>query len=424
MLRQFALNNLALVLQYAVSGLVPLLLIPHIVRELGLAQFGALAIALAWANYGALTVQYAFHLSGPRRLAQLSARETALEIVCRIGSAKLVLLGAVGVALAIGALAAAAVGHPVSVPQVLLLVLVPVGAALHTGWHLQAAGRFAAVSALSMLGVILAMVTGLTGVAAHAPGALLLAALALGVGPLWTGASTLAASMRLLSHTHEGAGRRAGWRTPWAELREGWPLFASQLTSALYTASGPIVVGLLAGVEEAGAYSAVERVTTAVGGACLLVHTAAYPKLAELYSRDRRAYLRLLRIVLTAYISLTGMVAIGAVLAWQPILHFLLGAAGGSYGPMLAAGLVWVLLGIFGTILTGYLTVRGEGDRVLPLTARVLALSFLLGIPGVLVWGSWAWMAALCTAQVLVLAAGWRAWQAETRSGHDVQRAQ
>jgi len=403
MLRQFVLNNLALVLQYAVGSLVPLLLVPHIVRELGLAQFGSLAIALAWASYGAVTVQYTFHLSGPHQLAQLTAGETPLDVVCRIGSAKLVLLAGVLLTFGFGTLAAAGLGHRIATPQAWLLLAMPLAAALHTGWHLQAAGRFGTVSALSMVGAVLALLLGLMGVAAEVPGALATAALALSLGPLWAGGSTLVASTRLLVRAYGNTGHRAVWRSPWAELRGGWPLFASQFTAALYTASGPIVVGVLVGVEEAGAYGAVERVSTAVAGGCMLIHTAAYPKLAQLYASDRSGYIRLMRIVLGAYVTVTTVVVLSAVVVWQPLLHFVLGAQGASHGPLLAVALVWVLLGIFGTALTGYLAVRGEGHRVLPLTAKVLTLSLLLGVPGVLAWGASAWMAAHSSGSVLAM---------------------
>src|ERR1041385_1893127 len=90
-MRRFAINNAVLLIQYGVSAMVSVLLVPHIVREIGLAQFGKLALALSIATYGALTVQYAFQLTGPRRLMQLSPGERIGDVVSRVFSAKLVL---------------------------------------------------------------------------------------------------------------------------------------------------------------------------------------------------------------------------------------------------------------------------------------------------------------------------------------------
>ena len=94
-MRRFVLNNVVLLIQYAVSALVSVLLVPHIVRAIGLAQFGKLALALSIASYGAQTVQYAFQLTGPRHLMQLPPGERAGDVVSRIASAKLVLWGIV-----------------------------------------------------------------------------------------------------------------------------------------------------------------------------------------------------------------------------------------------------------------------------------------------------------------------------------------
>jgi len=416
MIRRLAFNNGVLVLQYAVGALVPLLLIPHIVRELGLAQFGALAIALAWANYGALIVQYGFHLSGPHQLNNLRPGETTTDVICRIGAAKGLLFCLVILILAIAAGIAATMGDSFTAAQLWLLTAIPFAAALHTGWHLQVLGHFGTVAVLSISGAALSLLLGLNGVSAEAKSNQFLAALALSLGPVWVGAGTLLKSALLLPRGDDTIKNCLGSLRPRPVLREGWPLFASQFVSALYTASGAIVVGVLAGVEQAGAYGAIERVSSALVGACLLIHTAAYPTLVQLYKSNRTSYIRLMRFVLLGYLVLAATAALVAALAWVPLLQFVLGAQGTQYAPLLSAALVWILLGVFGTALTGYLAARGDGQLILPLTLKVLAVSFLLGVPGTLVWGAWAWMAALCAAQIVVLAAGWRAWSIETKT--------
>jgi hypothetical protein len=73
------------------------------------------------------------------------------------------------------------------------------------------------------------------------------------------------------------------------------------------------------------------------------------------------------------------------------------------------------VLGVFGTVFTGYLTVSGNSGAVLPLTLRILLVALCLGIPGVIALGAWAWMAALAVSQVLVLVSGWSAWNTEVR---------
>jgi O-antigen/teichoic acid export membrane protein len=226
---------------------------------------------------------------------------------------------------------------------------------------------------------------------------------------LIAGAGTLAASLVAL-----GEGRmQLRWQPPWAELRDGFKLFLSQLAAACYVSSGPIVIGLLRDAEQAGAYGALERVTTAVIIGCLLVHTTAYPKLAQLYPADRGRYLRLLKGVLVAYLLLSGCVSGMAIAFEDALTTFLYGQHAPGAGLLTRMALVWLMLGIFGPALVGYLVVSGRGERVLALTLKVLVLVMCFGVPGVVLFGAWAWMAALVASQLLVLVAGWRAWREE-----------
>jgi polysaccharide transporter, PST family len=195
-IRQLARDNLVLIVQYAVGSLVPLLLIPHIVKTIGLSEFGGLAVALAAAGFGTVVVQYAFQLSGPRQLTLLAEGDSPTAVVCRIGSAKLVLLGLVLlVTLALAVLAALA-NYRVSGPQALLMVVIPLATALNTAWHLQTAGHFTLVSALAIVGATLALGAGFLGVRDAEPSAVLLAAVALCIGSLWTGLATECRSSR------------------------------------------------------------------------------------------------------------------------------------------------------------------------------------------------------------------------------------
>jgi O-antigen/teichoic acid export membrane protein len=408
MFRRLALDNSILLIQYAVGGLVPLLLIPHIVRSVGLSAFGGIAVGLAWANYGAVIVQYAFNLSGPHQLAQLSPADTTKAVVWRILSAKGVLLAAVlaGVLVAV-VLGGASLRAP---GRWLPLVALPLGAALNTGWHLQTEGRFAWVSGVSIVGAMTSLVIGFGLVRGGEPESVLFAAVALCVGPLIAGVGTLTLSALLLRRLPWPV----GWRSPWRTLTDGWPLFASQFTAALYGSSGPIVIATLAGAEQAGAYSAIERLTTAVAGACLLTHTAAYPRLAALYQASRSEYWKLLGLVVRIYVALAGTVALLVAVLWSPFQRFVLGRVSSGHGSLVVAGLVWLVLAVFGTAVTGYLTVSGNSSRVLPLTLKLLVFSFVLGVPGVLVFGAWAWLGAVSAAQALVLVVAYRAWNERT----------
>jgi PST family polysaccharide transporter len=287
------------------------------------------------------------------------------------------------------------------------------------GWYLQALGRFFSVGVVSTVAVLTSLAIGFGFVSQAGKAASLVAAVALVASPLIAGVGTLLLGSITLFRTGSGKVR---WIAPWGELREGWPLFLSQLTSGLYTLSGPIVIGTLLGVEEAGAYGAVERVMNSIIAAAMLTHSAAYPRLASLYKTNPAAYWKLLGAVSVSYLVLVSLVIAVCTFAWASTQIYLFGVADAAHDRLLRVALVWLVVAFFGPISTSYLAVSSQAAKILSLNLIVLGLSFLIGIPSLLVFGTWAWIAGLIVAQLPVVAMCLRIWKSEfKRVGRDLQ---
>jgi O-antigen/teichoic acid export membrane protein len=194
-------------------------------------------------------------------------------------------------------------------------------------------------------------------------------------------------------------------------LREGWHLFISQFVSMLYSASGPIVIKYIIDAKAAGAYSITERVISALIAAALLTHTAAYPRLASAYINDRAGYWQMQKLILIGYSSVTIVFAVLVFSLRESVVRFLYGEITSDYDGLLFFGLAWLVLGIFGTALTGYLTVSGQSREVWPLNLKILALTVAMGVPGVFFFGGVGWMFALVLSQVLVIHTGIKHWR-------------
>jgi O-antigen/teichoic acid export membrane protein len=403
--RQVVANNAVLAVQYAVSALVPILLVPHIVRSIGVESYGRIAVAAAWAGLGSVVVQYAFQLTGLKRVAQTAPGESSSVAFAEVFLAKLLLLACVSPALVIIALSVFARNWVVL--QLVVLLALPLASALNSGWYLQARGRFAAICLISIAATAAAMWVGFTQVSGAETASVWGAAVATILGPVLAGVVTLLAAWNLTDRDF------SIWRTarPLHALRDGWLLFLSQVVAALYGVSGTIIISILAGVADAGTYSVVERFINAVIGGCLLTHTAAYPRLAAVYVHDKVAYRKLMRFVTTVYLSVAISIAVGAWVFREPLLHFLLGGNLAQGTPLVACSLLWLILGFFGTAVTGYLTVSGRSQEVMLLTIKVLAVSVTLGVPGVMLLGGWAWMASLLVGQIPVLVVAYRSWR-------------
>lgn len=407
MIKRLLANNIVLVLQAGVSSLIPMVLLPHIIQGIGLAAYGELAVALACASYATIVVQYAFQLTGPKRLAELEG-EARSRFVALVFRSKLFLLACV-TPLLWGVVCVMPSEVP-WFPRLVLMLSFPVGMAFHAGWFLQASGRFGWVFAATALGTLCAVLLGLWGVQGRGEGSLLWASIALGLNAVIAGVGTFVASLRWLG----AEPLKAGLKQVLAHLRQDAPLFVSQLTLAAYMFSGPIFVRYLSGQEEAGAYSMIERLANPLIAVCLLTHTAAYPQLVDLYGRQRAAFWRMLRFVMVAYLGLAG-VMIAAILMGKSLLlaYLFKGALPVGIDALLGWALALLAVSIVPPLFTSYLTLSGRQREIFPLTLKMLVVVMLVGLPGICFFGAWAWMATLVLSQVVVLLYALKAWRDE-----------
>lgn len=415
MLKRLITDNALLAMQYAASVLVPLLLVPHIVRTIGAASYGRIAIAIAVMSLASVVVQYAFHLTGPADFAQAADADERRQVFIDVALARLLLLAVVvvlaAIAIPLGALAAGrAPGDPAQMHWWLLLAL-PAGAALHSGWYLQATGRLIKLAVISITGALLALAVGFGGVVASRADAALWAALALALGPLAAGLGSFTAAVL----TERSAGAHASLRRAIGAICQGWSVFASQFLAALYALAGPIVVGFTAGDRAAGLYSAVERVTSALTSGMALTHTAAYPRLAMSYPAARGDYLHLVRLVVGLYATGAAILGLMLLVFFEPISRFVLAEASAESALLLGLSWLWLALGIFGPLLTGYLTVSGARSEIMRVTWHVLLVSLPAGCVAAYAFGGAGWLAALVLGQGLVLARAIGAYRREAR---------
>ena len=410
MWRRLLIDNAALLVQFAANALVPLLLVPHFVRTLGVEHYGVLAMLVAAMGFAAVVVQYAFHLTGPAELAALASGRGERRLFLDIVAARLVLLAAVLVVFVPAGFAADALLAPAQPAwrEAAALLAIPVGAALNAGWYLQARGRFAALALLSVGAVAVALAIGLTAVVSGSAQARFAAALALGAAPLLLGLGSLVCAALLLPS-------EPGRPTPASvlgALQRGRAAFLSQFVAALYSLAGPLVVGAVSGIRAAGLFSAIERPAAAVQAALTLTHTAAYPRASAFFAAGAREdYLRLLRQILVVYAVAVATLGLALLLLGDRVAQFLFGAAAADSGALLWLAYAWVALGIFGPMVTGYLTVRGTPNDILRLTAVVLLVSLPAGAAGAAMLGAAGWLMASIAGQLIVAAYAIRAWR-------------
>lgn len=410
MIRQIARDNAILLVQYAVASLIPLLLMPHIVGVIGLAEYGKIAVILAWSSYGAVIVQYAFHMTGPKRMAQLEASDSRENVFIEITLAKTLLLLWLALAIAVTTyyLDLSKTYGYIIWP---LLLTPPIAAAMNSVWFLQTQNKFFSVCILAVSSAIITLAVGLICIRKNNSHALEISAMIVVLGLILNSIGTFVLALPLLNR------RAQTWNLKWrlkgaiTSIKEGWHLFLSQFIAMLYSLSGPIVINYLVDAKQAGAYSVTERAIGAFMSAALLTHTAAYPRLALIYRNDRAQYKKLLKLILVSYFFISLLLLGVGLTLIEKITIFLYAESGEHYHQLLIFSLIWLCFGIFGPVLTGYLTVSGQSSEVWPLTLKILFSSFFIGVPAVMLFGSSGWIIALILSQGIVIITGLKHWK-------------
>ena len=404
MIRHVIKANSILLIQYAVGSLVPLLLIPHIVGVIGLAEYGHLAVLMAWGGYGATIVQYSFHLTGPKRVMQLKSGDTIAAVFIDVTTTKISLLCfAILVIVSLNFLLS---NESKSSYAWLILIAMPLAAGLNSIWLLQSQDKFIPICALSTIGSIITLLIGFHFIRQGSEKSVDVAVLVSIFGNVFIGLCTFFYAVVLVNIPTY----KIQVANIINSLTDGWHLFVSQFISMIYSASGPVVINYFLNSEAAGAYSVTERVMSALMAGALLTHTAAYPRLAATYISDRDSYWRTIKLILIGYLAVTLVASMAIWSARGFVLNFLYGGAGNDHSSLLFFGLLWFITGIFGTTLTGYLTVSGQTSAVWPLTLKILFVSLVLGILGIKILGDYGWLAALVAAQSIVFYTGYRYW--------------
>lgn len=276
---------------YGLQGLnylIPALLLPYLVRTLGVGQYGLIAFAQSIAQYFIMATDFGFNFSATRSISlNRDNREEVSRIFWTVIIIKFLLL-----------LICAAI-----LEAILLLVpafhqnravyfaayLMVVGNAIFPLWLFQGIEQMRSISVYTGLGRLFA--ASLVVLMVHGPKDTLLATVLLSTGFLFAGFLGISVALR----KYVSRFYRPTLRDILTTLSEGHHLFLTTAAVSLYSNTNTFLVGMLAGVEQAGYFSLVDKIIRAVGGIIAPVIQATYPHMVALLSRSKEQGLRFIR---------------------------------------------------------------------------------------------------------------------------------
>jgi len=316
---------------YTLQGLnymIPLAVLPYLVRVLGVERYGLVAFAQSLAQGFIFLTDYGFNLSATKQISRV--RDDQAEI-SRIFWTVMTVKGAfllLGMVILTAMLATVPRFHADILTYAVAYVAV-LGSVLFPLWLFQGAEQMRYISVISGGAKLLAAVVLFfvvrrpsnyqLAIAAQS-GGLLLA----GVAGFWVALARFKISFHCPSR-----------KDLQQMLREGWHLFISNAAGMLYASNNVFLVGLIAGNTEAGYFSAAEKTVRGVLGLLTPMTQAIYPHVSILAAESRQRAARFVRKTLM-WMGLASLAPSALLLAFAgPVALILFGAAAqGSIAPL------------------------------------------------------------------------------------------
>jgi PST family polysaccharide transporter len=312
-------------IQFA-NYIVPLIMIPYLVRVLGPAGYGAVAFGQGLINYFMVFVEYGFNWSATRKISvhRNDPQVVNATALCVWAAKGLLTLIGFGVLLAL-----AGIIRRLSEEFLLLLILYGLawGNVLFPTWLFQGMERMVAISLINLgmkLGVLIGVFTLI-----RKPEHYLLYAGLMSFGAVLSGTTGMIVAFRMFRLRFD----RITWSGVWETLKEGWVLFLSRASVNLYTAGNAFILGMLTNNTIVGYYSAAEKIVKSILGLLDPIAQAVYPRFSKMAAESRDLTLAWGRRMLAAMGGIGFLMMVG-VLWGAPFISALL--LGSGFAPSIA----------------------------------------------------------------------------------------
>ena len=179
-------------------------------------------------------------------------------------------------------------------------------------------------------------------------------------------------------------------------------VFLSQVLSTAYTYSGVLILAITTNVDILGQYVLLERMFFSLSVGLGLLVTAAQPTLVDLAKKDRLISVKLLVLIALVLLGCSFVISFGLWFGKEFFFARFLDLQSDSFTRMLIALSVWLILSVFGPVITMLYVILDMRDRMLVLTTKI----FLVTFSSLFLMGSYSvtdWVIAMILGQAFVV---------------------
>jgi PST family polysaccharide transporter len=268
-------NFISLLVVQGLNYILPLITVPYITRVLGVANFGTVNIAAAIMTYFSIFTDYGFNLSATR---DISINREDKEKVSLIFSSVMVVKAILSL---IGFIALSAIVFSIEILRAdfsvyLISYGIVFGNVLFPIWYFQGIEKMKYITYLNIIcrGIITVLIFMLVKNREHM-------SIYVGLNSISSIAIGLI-SLGLVFIKFKVRFRMPDLANIKNQMVEGWYVFVSSISIAVYTSSTTIILGLMVGKDAAGYYAGADKIRVAVQGLITPLFQTVYPYVNKL----------------------------------------------------------------------------------------------------------------------------------------------
>ena len=291
---------------------------PYLVRVLQVETYGLIVFSQSIVNYFTLFTDYGFNLSGPKAIAQHDDKEEYGIVFANIFSAKLLLLFIWTVVFGIMICGMTFWGK-IDFKLYMTVFLSVIGNVLFPVWFFQGIQQMRYITfvnvvarAFSVVGIFLFV---------NKPEDYLFAAFCQSVTPL---IAAICSWYVIFKHYPEVI-RKPSMTGIKHELKDAWPIFASNIAINLYTASYIVFLGLMSNNTVVGYFSGAKKITDNITQLFSPVSQAIYPYVSKRVTESRESAIVFLKKITRLFGGSTFVLSVFILIFAPLIVRVLLG---------------------------------------------------------------------------------------------------